>query len=133
MKGRGIFDNIQKFVHYLLSCNAGEVLLMLFAALVGWPGSLLAIQILWINLVTDGLPALALGMEPRERDIMTRQPPTTIRSRHHSSTRAADSVSRHARCDCRGDWVLGHLPGKRRACGACPNCDVLHHSLFSFS
>ena len=73
-EGRGIFDNIQKFVHYLLSCNAGEVLLMFFAALIGWPVPLAAIQILWINLVTDGLPALALGMEPPERDIMTRQP-----------------------------------------------------------
>ncbi len=73
-EGRGIFDNIQKFVVYLLSCNAGEVLLMFFAALIGWPVPLLAIQILWINLVTDGLPALALGMEPPERDIMTRQP-----------------------------------------------------------
>ena len=73
-EGRGIFDNIQKFVHYLLSCNAGEVLLMLVAALIGWPVPLLAIQILWINLVTDGLPALALGMEPPGRDIMTRPP-----------------------------------------------------------
>lgn len=73
-EGRGIFDNIQKFVHYLLSCNAGEVLLMFFAALIGWPVPLAAIQILWINLVTDGLPALALGMEPPERDIMTRPP-----------------------------------------------------------
>ena len=73
-EGRGIFDNIQKFVHYLLSCNAGEVLLMFFAALIGWPVPLVAIQILWINLVTDGLPALALGMEPPERDIMTRPP-----------------------------------------------------------
>ncbi len=73
-EGRGIFDNIQKFVLYLLSCNAGEVLLMFFAALIGWPVPLVAIQILWINLVTDGLPALALGMEPPERDIMTRPP-----------------------------------------------------------
>ncbi len=73
-EGRGIFDNIQKFVHYLLACNAGEVLLMFFAALIGWPVPLAAIQILWINLVTDGLPALALGMEPPERDIMTRPP-----------------------------------------------------------
>ncbi|MCA9265963.1 MAG: cation-translocating P-type ATPase, partial [Planctomycetales bacterium] len=64
----------QKFVHYLLSCNAGEVLVMFFAALVGWPVPLLAIQILWINLVTDGLPALALGMEPPEKDIMQRTP-----------------------------------------------------------
>jgi Ca2+-transporting ATPase len=73
-EGRGIFDNIQKFVHYLMSCNAGEVLLMFFAALVGWPVPLAAIQILWINLVTDGLPALALGLEPPEIDIMRRQP-----------------------------------------------------------
>ncbi len=73
-EGRGIFDNIQKFVHYLLSCNAGEVMLMFFAALIGWPVPLMAIQILWINLVTDGLPALALGMERPERDIMTRAP-----------------------------------------------------------
>ncbi len=73
-EGRGIFDNIQKFIHFLLSCNAGEVLLMLFAAVVGWPAPLAAIQLLWINLVTDGLPALALGMEPPERNVMQRRP-----------------------------------------------------------
>jgi Ca2+-transporting ATPase len=73
-EGRGIFDNIQKFIHYLLSCNAGEVLLMFFAAVVGWPAPLEAIQILWINLVTDGLPALALAMERPERQIMQRAP-----------------------------------------------------------
>jgi len=73
-EGRGIFDNIQKFLHYLLSSNASEVLFMFFAALIGWPAPLLAIQILWINLVTDSLPALALSMEPPERDIMRRRP-----------------------------------------------------------
>jgi P-type Ca2+ transporter type 2C len=73
-EGRSIFDNIQNFVHYLLSTNAGEVLLMFFAAVVGWPAPLAAIQILWINLVTDGLPALALAMEPPDRDVMRRPP-----------------------------------------------------------
>ena len=73
-EGRGIYDNIQKFMHYLLACNAGEVLVMLVAALAGWPAPLAAIQILWLNLVTDGLPALALGLEPPERDIMRRPP-----------------------------------------------------------
>jgi Ca2+-transporting ATPase len=73
-EGRSIFDNIRNVVHYLLSCNAGEVLFMLFAAVVGWPVPLAAIQILWINLVTDGLPALALAMEPPDRQIMRRPP-----------------------------------------------------------
>ena len=73
-EGRGIFDNIQKFIHYLLASNASEVFVMLFAALVGWPAPLTAVQILWINLVTDGLPALALGLEPPERDVMRRRP-----------------------------------------------------------
>jgi Ca2+-transporting ATPase len=73
-EGRGIFDNIQKFIHYLLSCNVGEVLFMFVSALIGWPVPLLAAQLLWINLVTDGLPAIALGMEPPERDIMSRPP-----------------------------------------------------------
>jgi Ca2+-transporting ATPase len=73
-EGRGIYDNIQKFVVYLLACNAGEVLFMFCAALLGWPVPLTAIQLLWINLVTDGLPALALAMEPPEPDIMQRPP-----------------------------------------------------------
>ena len=73
-EGRGIFDNIRKFIHYLLASNASEVLLMLSAAVLGWPAPLSAVQLLWINLVTDGLPALALGMEPPERDIMNRPP-----------------------------------------------------------
>jgi Ca2+-transporting ATPase len=73
-EGRGIFDNIRKAVHYLLSCNASEVLLMFFAAVAGWPAPLLPIHILWINLVTDGLPALALGLEPPEKDVMRRPP-----------------------------------------------------------
>jgi Ca2+-transporting ATPase len=73
-EGRGIYDNIQKVLQYLLSCNCGEIFLMLLAALLGWPAPLIPIQLLWINLVTDGLPALALSMEPPEPGIMRRQP-----------------------------------------------------------
>lgn len=73
-EGRGIYDNIRKFIHYLLSCNAGEILVMFTASLIGMPVPLLPIHILWVNLVTDGLPALALGIDPIEKDIMNRPP-----------------------------------------------------------
>ncbi|MDD5044426.1 MAG: calcium-translocating P-type ATPase, SERCA-type [Candidatus Omnitrophica bacterium] len=73
-EGRGIYDNIKKFVHYLLSCNAGEILVMFISSLVGLPVPLLPIQILWVNLVTDGLPALALGVDPTDPNIMHRPP-----------------------------------------------------------
>jgi len=73
-EGRGIFDNIRKFIHYLLSCNVGEILVMFVASLFRLPVPLLPIQILWINLVTDGLPALALGVDPTDRKIMSRPP-----------------------------------------------------------
>jgi Ca2+-transporting ATPase len=73
-EGRGIFDNIRKTVHFLLSCNLSEVLVMLFAALLGLPLPLLPIQILWMNLVTDGIPALALAVDPKAPDLMTRPP-----------------------------------------------------------
>ena len=73
-EGRGIYDNIRKFVHYLLSCNAGEILVMFISSLIGWPTPLLPIHILWVNLVTDGLPALALGVDPVDPGIMGRPP-----------------------------------------------------------
>jgi Ca2+-transporting ATPase len=73
-EGRGIYENIQKFLHYLLACNTSEVLFMFVGSLTGWPSPLVPIQILWINLVTDGIPAISLAMEPIERDIMTRPP-----------------------------------------------------------
>jgi Ca2+-transporting ATPase len=75
-EGRGIYDNIRKFIRYLLSCNVGEVLTMLIAVLAGMPLPLAPIQILWMNLVTDGLPAMALGVDPHDSDIMTRRPAT---------------------------------------------------------
>ncbi|HBV96532.1 MAG: ATPase [Peptococcaceae bacterium BICA1-7] len=73
-EGRGIYDNIRKFIRYLLSCNVGEVLVMFLAVLGGLPLPLMPIQILWMNLVTDGLPALALGVDPVDREIMSRRP-----------------------------------------------------------
>ncbi len=73
-EGRGIYDNIQEFVHYLLSCNASEIALVLFAAVIGWPVPLIPIQLLWINLITDGIPALALAMEKPAADVMRRRP-----------------------------------------------------------
>jgi P-type Ca2+ transporter type 2C len=73
-EGRGIYDNIRKFVRYLLASNVGEIVTMFIAMLMGLPLPLLPIQILWVNLVTDGLPAIALGVDPAEADIMKRPP-----------------------------------------------------------
>ncbi len=79
-EGRGIYDNIKKFVNYLLSANLGEVLVLFFPLILGWKYMgklaipLIAVQLLWLNLVTDGLPALALGFDPAEENIMKRSP-----------------------------------------------------------
>ena len=76
-EGRRIYDNIRRFVRYLLTTNSAEVWVMFLAPLLGLPVPLLAVQILWVNLVTDGLPALALGVEPVEPDAMRRPPRPT--------------------------------------------------------
>jgi len=73
-EGRGIYDNIRKFVRYMLSTNSGEVLTIFMATLLALPLPLLPLQILWINLITDGFPALALTVEPKESGIMARRP-----------------------------------------------------------
>jgi P-type Ca2+ transporter type 2C len=73
-EGRAIYDNIRKSIKYLLSSNSGEIWVMLLAPMLGMPLPLLPIQILWINLMTDGLPALALSIEPAEQETMKRPP-----------------------------------------------------------
>ena len=73
-EGRVIFSNIKKFVSFLLSCNIAEVLIVFLSILFGLPSPLTPIQLLWLNLITDAFPALALGVEPAEADIMERDP-----------------------------------------------------------
>ncbi len=73
-EGRVIYDNIRRFIRYLLGCNIGEVLTMLLSMLFGMPALLLPVHILLVNLATDGLPALALGVEPAEPDLIKRKP-----------------------------------------------------------
>lgn len=79
-EGRGIYANIRRCVHFLLSCNIGEIITILFALLFGMPAPLLAVQLLWVNLITDSLPAAALGVEPPEKDVMQRPPCNTGKS-----------------------------------------------------
>lgn len=73
-EGRNIYENIRKFIRYLLASNVGEILVMLFAILLAYPLPLVPVQILWVNLVTDGLPAMALGLDKPEKDVMTHGP-----------------------------------------------------------
>ena len=88
-EGRRIFDNIRKFVKYIMTCNGAEIWTIFMAPLLGMPMPLLPIHILWINLVTDGLPALTLADEKAEADIMQRPP------RHPSQSIFADGLGYH--------------------------------------
>ncbi len=74
MEGRSIYSNIKKFVNFLFSCNFGEVLVIFLALLLDFPLPLIAIQVLWVNLITDGFPALALGTDPIDSDLMQNPP-----------------------------------------------------------
>ncbi|MCL1924864.1 MAG: cation-translocating P-type ATPase, partial [Defluviitaleaceae bacterium] len=73
-EGRSIYKNIKKAIHFLLSSNVGEIMAILLALILGFPAPLLAIHLLWINLVTDSLPAIALGLEKPNKDIMSEKP-----------------------------------------------------------
>ena len=73
-QGRNIYDNIKKAIHFLISTNIGEIVTIFFGLVLGIKSPLLAIQLLWINLVTDSLPAIALGLEKPEADIMDKKP-----------------------------------------------------------
>ena len=73
-QGRNIYDNIKKAIHFLLATNIGEIVTIFMGLVLGFKSPLLAIQLLWVNLVTDSLPAIALGLEPAEKDIMNRKP-----------------------------------------------------------
>ena len=73
-EGRRIYDDIRKFIRYTMTSNSGEIWVLVLAPLLGMPLPLLPLHILWINLVTDGFPGLALGVEPAERDVMERKP-----------------------------------------------------------
>ena len=132
-EGRAIYDNIQKFLIFLLSCNAGELMLMLFASLLGWPAPLLPVHLLWINLVTDGLPALALAMEPPEPGIMSRPP--------RSSRESILSWSLGATCLFQGFLLAlvgliafamfrGHDPAHVERARAVTFCIVVYGELF---
>src|SRR5574344_2180270 len=69
-QGRNIYDNIRKAIHFLISTNIGEIVIIFMGLVLGFKSPLLAIQLLWINLVTDSLPAIALGLEEPEQNIM---------------------------------------------------------------
>lgn len=73
-EGRNIYQNIKKSIVFLLSCNLGEIVTLFIAILLGWPAPLTAVHILWINLITDTLPAISLGLDPDDPDVMNQQP-----------------------------------------------------------
>jgi P-type Ca2+ transporter type 2C len=134
-EGRGIFDNIRKFIHYLLSCNVGEILVMFVASLMRFPVPLLPIQILWVNLVTDGLPALALGVDPTDRKIMNRPPRLRnepVVTRHMGAMILGQGVF-IAFCSLLAFWYVLNIEKEglvraRTACFIVLSCSQLFHS-----
>jgi len=114
-EGRVIYDNIRKFVFYLFSCNVAEVLVLLGAGLAGLPLPLLPLQILWLNMVTDTFPALALALEPADRGVMKRpprDPQEAILSRPFLTTVLVYGVLIMAATMGAFLWALGHAPDR---------------------
>ena len=112
-EGRVIFDNIRKFVFYLFSCNVAEVLVLLVAGLAGLPLPLVPLQLLWLNMVTDTFPALALAMEPGDPDVMRRppqDPQEAILSRAFLTSVLIFGVLITASTLAAFVWALGHAP-----------------------
>ncbi len=113
-EGRIIFSNIKKFVFFLLSCNIGEIILVFTSILVGWEVPLLPIQLLWLNLVTDSFPALALGVEKGEPDIMKqnpRDPKSTIIDKKMMINIIFQSIAVAAGSLIAYYWAMSRYPG----------------------
>ena len=114
-EGRMIFDNIRKFVFYLFSCNVAEVLVLLVAGLAALPLPLAPLQLLWLNMVTDTFPALALAMEPGDAEVMTRpprDPQEAILSRRFSARFWASGWSSRASTLAAFLWALAYAPAQ---------------------
>ncbi len=124
-EGRVIYQNIRRFIRFLLTSNLGEVLGMLFGMLLHLPVTLLPIQILLVNLFTDGLPAIALGMEPPARDIMKPKNGGIVRPR-------AGAHHRHTRHDAGHGLLRGILgrSGHQRRPDRCPQRVLFDHCVF---
>ncbi|MSP61435.1 MAG: cation-translocating P-type ATPase [Myxococcales bacterium] len=131
-EGRSIYANIQKFVFFLLSSNTGCVLVVLLASLLGWEAPLMPIQILWINLITNGLPALALGVEAREPNQMS-QPPRAPGGAIMSGRDYFDMLAVGAVMAATALWAFHHqlpdgLASARSTCFAILAIGPLFHS-----
>jgi Ca2+-transporting ATPase len=114
-EGRIVFDNIRKFVFYLFSCNVAEVLVLLVAPLVSWPSPLAPLQLLWLNLVTDTFPALALAFEPGDPGVMERaprDPHEAIMSRRFVTQVVVFAVLITLSTLTAFGWGLAHAPDK---------------------
>ncbi|HHH81467.1 MAG TPA: cation-transporting P-type ATPase, partial [Chloroflexi bacterium] len=129
-QGRIIYANIRKFVFYLLSCNLAEIAVIFLAILAGLPSPLTAIQLLWLNLITDGAPALALGLETAEPDIMKQRPRPPDEPVINRSMRAKIGVQTVA---IAGVTLGAYLLGLRLLPGVAKEAETMAFATLSFS